>query len=425
MRSLRPVVRAVGARVLAIAWLLGAPAMLLPALLLPRAAAAQGAAAAAPKRPRLAAGADTNDALYYLMHGAAQLDRNPREAAAAFYWAARIDPTSSDALYGQRVAGLLADQATLVRYMDGDTRVRRDPAIRRLDSLQMRAELRNPLFFRRYDRDLLTTYLRRVTERYARQASGSVDNTAIGHAIEVWLTHDAPEWMRAWALFGDGRLDDAQKVYAKAIGRARAADVPDLQAERARILAQLGRADSAVALFRLALGAQRKEDTDRLVFAYDSKAQLEYIVASLLEAKGDTAAAREGYGRALTEELTYWPAHRQLALLALAAGDTATAIRELRDAVQVAGEDAELRYLYGTALAVSGDAGEAVTQLAKATQLEPLYADPWFMLGRLHEAAGMPEDALGYYNSFLGVASQRHGARTEVEARVKGMTSGS
>ena len=41
------------------------------------------------KRPRLDAGADTNDALAYYNFGVAQFEREPQQAAAAFYWAAR------------------------------------------------------------------------------------------------------------------------------------------------------------------------------------------------------------------------------------------------------------------------------------------------------------------------------------------------
>jgi hypothetical protein len=54
-----------------------------------------------PKRPRLAAGADTNDARAYYDHGLAKIERDPAEAADAFYWATRINPGVADAYYGQ------------------------------------------------------------------------------------------------------------------------------------------------------------------------------------------------------------------------------------------------------------------------------------------------------------------------------------
>ena len=49
-----------------------------------------------PRRPRLAAAADTNDAGAYYRLGRERLERSPEEAAAAFYWASQIDPGWAD-----------------------------------------------------------------------------------------------------------------------------------------------------------------------------------------------------------------------------------------------------------------------------------------------------------------------------------------
>src|SRR5712692_402598 len=70
-----------------------------------------------PRRPRLAAEADTNDAVSYYQLGVERLERNPDAAAAAFYWAARLDPLSAQAWYGQYVAQLAHSSSRLVHYV--------------------------------------------------------------------------------------------------------------------------------------------------------------------------------------------------------------------------------------------------------------------------------------------------------------------
>ena len=59
------------------------------------------------KRPKLAAGSDTNDPGAYLSLAIRSLEEKPDEAAAAFYWAARLDPSSPEALDGRRAALLM------------------------------------------------------------------------------------------------------------------------------------------------------------------------------------------------------------------------------------------------------------------------------------------------------------------------------
>ncbi|HYD51896.1 MAG TPA: hypothetical protein VEA99_04690, partial [Gemmatimonadaceae bacterium] len=52
-----------------------------------------------PLRPRLVAGADTNDAASYYAAGITLIERDPKTAADAFYWATRLEPTHADAFY--------------------------------------------------------------------------------------------------------------------------------------------------------------------------------------------------------------------------------------------------------------------------------------------------------------------------------------
>src|SRR5207244_4015851 len=131
---------------------------------------------------------------------------------------------------------------------------------------------------------------------------------------------------------------------------------------------------SAVAEFRSSLDEMRKKDKKDLVVFYDSKAAAEYSIAVLQEGAGDNAGAREAYGRALLEDLAYYPAHMRLGLLALGARDTATAVNELSLAAQLAPNEPHVRYLHAYGLIGAARYAEAAAELRKAIELEPYYA---------------------------------------------------
>ena len=86
-----------------------APASRRPSLLAAPALAAQKPV----HRPKLRDVTDTNDAQAYYDQGIQRFRDDPDFAADAFYWAARINPGSGDALYARRAA-LLAQKRTLL-----------------------------------------------------------------------------------------------------------------------------------------------------------------------------------------------------------------------------------------------------------------------------------------------------------------------
>jgi Tfp pilus assembly protein PilF len=136
------------------------------------------------------------------------------------------------------------------------------------------------------------------------------------------------------------------------------------------------------------------------------------------EQTDNLAAAREAYGRALQENLSYYPAHTRLGLVALIAGDTATALSELDLSVQLAPQEITARVTYGTLLARVGRTDEATAQLRQAAELEPYYALPQYLLGRVAEARQERVPAVAAYRAFLARASQRDQRRAEVVQRI-------
>ena len=371
-------------------------------------------------RPPLPVGADTNDFTSYVEAGNKLLDRNPEKAIPYFRFAGVLDPQVPEPFYGERIAILLSDRSRLLYYMRGDRKVHELPAIKRADSLQALALTRAPLFFRRYDRKLLTAFFEAAIKRSA-QSSGmnGEDESEMRFEMMRWLdSPDAPPVLRAWFAYSDGDFRRSARLYADAIRKAKKSERGDLLAERARVMAHIGASDSAVAIFRESMAADSARDKDRLVFAIDSRAQMEHILGALLESEGDTAGAREAYERALTQDLTYFPAHIALGTLAYSRHDTATATHELREAMQLASDDPSTHYTYGLVLATTGNVAEGVNELLKARELAPLWAEPYILLARLHDAADMRTEAEPFWRDFLARASQRHPGRPMAEERL-------
>lgn len=369
-----------------------------------------------PARPRLAAG-DTNDARAYFDLGVDLLDRDPRASAGAFYWATRIDPGLAGAWYGRRVALLMAD-ARFARYMSGDRRVHESKEILAIDSLQLRALALDPALFRQLDQRMLMYHIRESIMRDARMRGQQASPLEVDYWIRQWLLQADPE-TRGWMAYGQGNFAEALRLYEAAVKGSR--DKAWLRSERGRIFLMTGRADSALAQLALALEDLRARDDKRLVVLYNSKAVLEHAVGRAQELRGDTAAARDAYGRALQEDLSYYPAHVALASLALAAGDTAAGLSAYEMAVQLRGDEPQLRTTYGYLLGSAAKLPEAVEQLGKAVELEPYYAVPHRWLGDIAARQQKPTEALAHYRKFLALASYAHPQRDEVEALARGL----
>ena len=368
-----------------------------------------------PSRPKGAV-VDTNDAQGYLDYGIKVFEEDPRASAAAFYWAARLNPGSADALYARRAALLMADEGLRRTFIDGGRRARDSKQLRALDSLYLRALNLNPMLYRRLDRRLLTAHIVQATLREARRNGSEVSRAEVDFAVEGWL-RDAPSEFRGWLAYGDGQFDRALGYYASAEKSAKFK--AGLRVERGRIFGMTGQLDSAIAQFRLALTEMRTRDTKDLVFFYDSKALFEHTIGTILEQQNDLTGAREEYGKALQEDLSFYQAHQRLGLLALGMNDTATALSELDLAVQIAGDEPFLRYVYGWSLGAAGKFTEATEQLTKAIELEPYFALPQVALGQVYERLGDGKKAHAAYTAYLARSSHTDSQRAFATTRLK------
>jgi tetratricopeptide (TPR) repeat protein len=369
-----------------------------------------------PKRPRLAELADTNDPVAYYDHGMAVLERDPRQAADAFYWATRLNPGWAEALYARRVAGFMDDERLLIRYLNGDWSAISSRGAQRLDSLEYRAQMINPFFLRDLERPFFAKWVRALINDMQRKSGGrpisESESVELDYYIEGIMRTGTSFRSRARLAAGQRRFEEALNLYQRALSESR--DKPGIRWERARILYGMGGYDSALVELEAAITELRERDAGRTRMWYQSKEFFEHAAAMIHEQRGDAAAAREAYGRALLEHLSYYPAHLRLGMLALARGDTAVARSELDLAAQVAPDEAIVRVTYGALLAQLGRIEDAEPHLRRAAELEPYYALPQYLLGRVAEMRQQREAATTAYRAFLSLAARRDARRAEV-----------
>ncbi len=361
-----------------------------------------------PDRPRLPNGADRNDPWTYYRIGQSSLARDPDKAADAYYWAARLNPVWAEAYYGRRVALLLHDRRRLTQYFRGDRRVIQSAEAMGIDSLYLYALTLNPFLGPQLDHLILEAVIQELSSQAANRSGASASEIAF--ALERSLSEGPPEW-RAMMAYRNGKYDDALSLYAKAIAQSK--DKAGLLSERGRLFYQVGQHDSALVSLAQALVEMRKADKNDFVFLYQSKALMEERIGLIQSIKGDKAAARDAFGRALQEDLSYFPAHVQLAFLALESGDTATVINEMDLAVQIKPDDAGIRFQYGYALGGLNRLSEAEVQLKKAVELDPDFAVSHFVLAEVYEAGRRKAEALKEIEAFLALSAANDTRREE------------
>lgn len=366
-----------------------------------------------PRRPRLAASADTNDAMAYLQHAQRALESDAGVSADAYYWASRLDPASADALYGRRVATLMRRQSSFKSYMEGNTRTIFSPVMRANDSLYFRALQIDPFVHERHERTMLFQYYR------AAIGSGINEGEIDDYAQRQLNTASAS--VRARYAAAEGRIPYAMELYTEAITAAK--DPMYLYFDRGRLSALQGLNDAAIGDYTLALEKLRTRDLNRdtLVVFYSSKALYEHAVGVLYARKGDAAKAREAFGRAMTEDLSFYPAHLELAALALAQKDTATAVSEISLAAELAPAEGHVHYRQGEVLIALGQHADAIAPLKKAIEIEPFFASPHHLLGVALEKTGDPAGAKASYERFVALAARRHPQRATVTERLRAL----
>jgi tetratricopeptide (TPR) repeat protein len=365
--------------------------------------------------PQLEAGADPRDPRAYYDHGIELIVEHPDSAAIAFYWASKLDPTWAEPMYARWVALHLTDRRRLYRYVRDDEDVIASPEIQRIDSLMYRALQLNPFFFRRLEYLWNETWWREAVRSEARVARYS--DIRLNTILDSLLKVDTTAWVGAFSAYSNRRFTTALSNYAKLLN--------DEDFDRARVLTRRGQVfflnrqyDSSYASFNQAIEELQQRDEDELVIVYESKAMLEYCAGVALESTHKRDAAREAYSRALVEDLSFYPAHERLGALAIAEGDTLTAVSEFELAAESDPTAIEPLLSLGGTLYALGRYEEATTYLQRAIEIEPYYADSYYVQGLVLEALGDKGGALSSFNTFVGLAKARDERHETVAAKI-------
>lgn len=363
--------------------------LLLPLLALAMPAAAQiDPAKFDPKRPRLPAEADTNSAAAYYQYGIMSLSRSPEQAAAAFHWASRLNPGWGEPLYAKRTALLLTKRERLGDYFSGRGYAR-SKVIRSIDSLAFEARLRNPMLLRSLDLPLFEEWYYYATGEMLHHG----DLMDYGPSVTAWLAMSRADYPKA------------AENYARVLKDKRAWGY---LYDRGLALYYMGRHDSAVA--HLAQYIQRSREVEKkekeVVVWYNSSALAEYTIGYIYLVQDMRDSARAAFGRALTEDLSFSMAHAGLGDIARVSGDSATALQELKLAVELRPTDPFLRYRLGRAMLDGRRGADALVEFEEAVRLEPHYALPWYFLGLASQAADQRDKAIQAYEGFLARAAR-------------------
>lgn len=332
-----------------------------------------GTAAAQPARPDLPRGADPNDWEAYFELGDRSFQRDPRQAAAAFYWASRLDPSRAEPFFARWAAYFGSDQGTWIAYLNEDEQILRRPNVIANDSLLLWAYRRNPFVHRGLEVGLFAMLGRRL--RWGDATTAFMD-------------------------YGEGEFTRAADRFGRVIRGNPGANVR-FRHWRALSFVGAGQLDSAAAEITELLRVLRETDAERLTYYYESKAGYEYALGLLHESANHPAEARRAFERALEEDLTMYPARSGLARLALRERKSADAVEHLAQAVEIAPEDALMHFEYANALMAANRRDDAIPHYRRAIELEPFYAAPYLRLGIALQNAGEAEQAASAYRAFL------------------------
>jgi hypothetical protein len=378
----------------------GVVAFTIAAIVFPGAAHPQQAAPVFPPRPGLDPGTDTNSATAYYAKAVEWLARNPRRARDAFHWATLLEPNDGGAYYGRWVAGLLSQPRLLEGFFEEIPRVLRSAEYRSNDSLLWLGEALNPFYFQALQEVLFRGYL----THWCGSRNPQLLDADMRFAFDQYLRTEAGPYVRAMVAYTYRNFPRALDQLALALRTAR--HKTGLHWTRALVHHHMGQLDSAAAELRFELEQERLRDTTEEVVFYQSKALLELSLGRVLEQLGDLEGAHDAYLRSAAENLAYAPAHIRLASFALGRADTATALSEVAIALDVESADPAWLVQGSVLLIGAGRALDAVPHLERAVALNPHYAVPYFLLGRLSDVSGVVPEAVGHYRAFLARAGR-------------------
>lgn len=332
-----------------------------------------------PVRPRLEAGADTNDARAYndWAHARSTPDKKRFDG---FYWAMRLDPDAthywlnmSQSIYNAKGWDWQRER------INGADFVVKSRESRLIDSLETMAYYRDPF-----------------TNLFAKSCVLDRD------AFEYYK--DDPFWS-AWYYHVRGCYTQAAEGWSRYLAKNPGALGVRLDLVRAYVWTrQYG---NALREIDVTLDSLRARDAKRTYRFYISREMLETMRGDIYEAQEDYFNAKKAYGKALEENLTYWPAHVRLARAAIRQNELPEALQEFEQAAQLAPDEAIVHFEYGGALLRADRNADAEREYRRTLELEPHFALAHLNLAMAVDRQGRKDDALLEYRAYAARAPRR------------------
>ena len=358
-----------------------------------------------PERPALPVSADPNSATAYFTYGALRMDTKPDSAYAGFYWATQLDPASAEAWY----ARALAINIAWIRYRDDHIEIDEAYDVNppkdlefRFDTLMHFALYRDPFVDHRFD---LLLY-----PRGARVALSRLHDDYL-HGFYAYAMHDFPDAVASWGKF--------LKSHPERL---------DVHLQRAQAWYHANESDSAYN--EIAMVVAKKEATKATLdaskpatFLYESKALMLFSMGIIRARQYDWKGAREDFGRALGEDLSFYPAHTRIARVDLALHDSAAAESEYALAADLAKADAVPHIEFATLLLSLHKWDDACKQAAEAAALAPAWIAPYEALGRCEDGRGHAREAVAAYRTFIAGGARSDTLMAGAVAREKELAS--
>lgn len=221
------------------------------------------------------------------------------------------------------------------------------------------------------------------------------------HGRGGWEWDTGPDDL-GWLAYTEGKFAEANRRFAQAL--VKHPDRVHLRQMRARGFQHMQQYDSVTSELAQIVRDLEQRDRKHLRYFYESKAVYLYSMGLVYSVQKDYLRAREALGQALSEDLAFYMAHAALGTVALAQGDTATALSEYEQAVQLNAGDPVLRYNYGVVLTTARHLDDAAAQYRTAIELEPYFANSYLGLGSVFDARGMKNETIEQYTQFLARA---------------------
>jgi Tfp pilus assembly protein PilF len=138
--------------------------------------------------------------------------------------------------------------------------------------------------------------------------------------------------------------------------------------------------------------------------------------------RGDLPAARASFAEALLENAGFAYAQAALANVSRMERKPRDAVTEFALALELAPDDAVLRWQHSQALSDARRYDAAVAEATLAAEREPLWAAPHLVIGRVRERQGRTTQMTAAYSAYVARAPEADPTARSLRQRISSLT---